>query len=53
MKFKSLYKNPCFVFNNARYEYDTDIIETDDKELIEFLKQNANFELIEDSKKAK
>ena len=46
MEFKCLYPNSSFIFKGARYEVDGEIFKTDDKDLIEFLKQNVNFEVI-------
>lgn len=47
-KFKALISiNQFFTFKGANFEAQDGFFETDDKELIEFLKVNSNFELIE------
>lgn len=48
MKFKALISpEQFFTFKGVNYEAKGGEIETDDKELIEFLKSNSNFEPIE------
>lgn len=53
MTFKCLYKNSSFIFNGAKIDVEGDIIQTDNAEMIEFLKQNVNFEVIDEPKKGK
>lgn len=53
-KFKALVSpNQFFSFKNEMYECVNWLFETDNEELINFLKQNVNFELIEDAKTVK
>ena len=54
MKFKGLYaEDQFFTFENENYQCKDWIIETDNPKLIEFLKQNSNFEVIQEPKTTK
>lgn len=55
MKFKALYSiNQMFDFRGTKYNCIDGFFETIDADLIEFLKQNQSFEVVEDlTKKSK
>lgn len=54
MKFKNLYSDTAiFEFKGSVYDCIDSFFETNDADMIEYLKQNTSFILIEETKKGK